>query len=183
MGLMRLLLALSVVATHSGPILGMKLLPGDLAVEVFFAISGFYMSLILTDKYRDSGTFYVNRFLRLYPVYFITVVGTWAWFFLTWQHLGRPPTNSWMDAYQHMSALPISLIAASNWTMIGLDIPSLFHFSEGRGFLPFHYLFPADAPDGAKWAGEFRTIGQAWSIGVEIWFYILAPFLVPLRMR
>src|SRR5262249_3182920 len=53
----------------------------------------------------------------------------------------------------------------------------------GAGFLLFHFPEPADAPDGAKWAGEFLTIGQAWSIGVEIWFYLIAPFLVLLRTR
>jgi peptidoglycan/LPS O-acetylase OafA/YrhL len=71
----------------------------------------------------------------------------------------------------------------SNWTMVGLDIPSLFHFKADTGFLFFYFPHPENAPDGAKWAGEFRTIEQAWSIGVEIWFYLIAPFLVALRSR
>jgi len=43
---------------------------GD-AVEAFFIVSGFYMSLILTQKYGDKGLwlFYSNRLLRLYPLY------------------------------------------------------------------------------------------------------------------
>jgi peptidoglycan/LPS O-acetylase OafA/YrhL len=67
--------------------------------------------------------------------------------------------------------------------MVGLDIPSLFHFKDDVGFLLFHFPDTVDAPDGAKWVGDFRTIGQAWSIGVEIWFYLIVPFLMPLRTR
>jgi peptidoglycan/LPS O-acetylase OafA/YrhL len=184
MGLMRFLLAMAVVVGHMGPSgAHFALIPGTLAVEVFFAISGFYMSLILTGKYRDRTTFYVNRFLRLYPVYFIVILATWAWFLFTWIYLGKLPTNSWVEAYGHMSSGQVASLVISNWTMVGLDIPSVFHFKADAGFLFFHFPDPVDAPDGAKWAGEFRTIGQAWSIGVEIWFYLIAPFLVALRTR
>jgi peptidoglycan/LPS O-acetylase OafA/YrhL len=82
-----------------------------------------------------------------------------------------------------MSWWQIASLVISNWTMFGLDIPSLFHFKGDVGFLFFHFPQPADAPDGAKWVGEFRTIGQAWSIGVEIWFYLIAPFLIVLPTR
>ena len=93
MGLLRLPLAMSVMASHVGPVLGLTMLPGGTAVEVFFVVSGFYMSLILSDKYADPGIFYTNRFLRLYPTYLIVLAGTWAWFMITWAYLGRPPTN------------------------------------------------------------------------------------------
>ena len=77
MGLMRFLLAMAVVIAHTGAItVNFALIPANLAVEVFFAISGFYMSLIVTGKYRDRTTFYINRFLRLYPVYLIVSVAT-----------------------------------------------------------------------------------------------------------
>ena len=150
---------------------------------MFFAISGFYMSLILTSKYHDRTTFYVNRFLRLYPTYLIVCVATWLWFLFEWTYLCKLPTNSWIDPYEHMSWWQIASLVISNWTMVGLDIPSLFHFKGDVGFLFFHFPQAGDAPDGAKWAGEFRTIGQAWSIGVEIWFYLIAPFLIVLCTR
>lgn len=161
MGLLRFLLAIAVVVGHIKVRFDVHfaLLPGDLAVEVFFSISGFYMSLILTDKYHDRTTFYLNRFLRLYPVYLIVSVATWLWFFFTWMYLGKLPTNAWIDTYEHLSWWQVAPLVISNWTMVGLDIPS------------------------AKWAGDFRTIGPAWSIGVEIWFYLIAPFLVALRSR
>jgi peptidoglycan/LPS O-acetylase OafA/YrhL len=82
-----------------------------------------------------------------------------------------------------MSWWQVASLVISNWTMVGLDISSLFHFKADAGFLFFHFPLASDAPDGAKWVGEFRTIGPAWSIGVEIWFYLLVPFLARLRSQ
>jgi len=51
MGTIRLLLAVSVLAFHSAPIAGLQLPDGIVAVQSFYVISGFYMSLILTERY------------------------------------------------------------------------------------------------------------------------------------
>ena len=66
-------------------------------------ISGFYMSLILRSKYRDVGTFYLNRFLRLYPAYLLITVMTVVMFGATWLYLGKIPTNTWMLYYADMA--------------------------------------------------------------------------------
>ncbi|HEX6001564.1 MAG TPA: acyltransferase family protein, partial [Hyphomicrobiaceae bacterium] len=78
-GIVRLLLAVSVLVGHAGGEEGFLLLPGNLAVELFFIISGFYMSWVLTEKYDTKtwggiGTFYQNRFLRLWPAFALTTV-------------------------------------------------------------------------------------------------------------
>src|SRR4051812_18616989 len=82
MGLFRLLLALSVVMGHAGPILGMSLFSAPVAVGTFFVLSGFYMSLVMNEKYSglEHGVrvFYINRFLRLYPSYLVVLVATVA---------------------------------------------------------------------------------------------------------
>jgi len=46
MGLLRLILALNVVIAHAGSLFKIVSVGGIIAVEVFFMISGFYMSLI-----------------------------------------------------------------------------------------------------------------------------------------
>lgn len=53
MGVLRLILAVSVILNHSPIALApwRPLVPGDLAVQAFFVISGFYMSLVLSTKY------------------------------------------------------------------------------------------------------------------------------------
>src|ERR1051325_848021 len=38
-----------------------------MAVTLFFVVSGFLMSLILTEKYASRGRFYLNRLLRIFP--------------------------------------------------------------------------------------------------------------------
>ena len=162
------------------------MLPGDYAVETFFMISGFYMSLVLRDKYCGLGKtwkFYSNRYARLYPVYFITMIGTWVWFLFCWWWLGAVPANNWISNYGQMNLAPKTALVFSNWTMLGLDLPSLFHYSARQGFMLFHFYDSHNAPDGSKWAGEFRSIPQAWSVGLEIWFYCLAPLFSRLSVR
>ena len=82
MGLIRFLLAMSVVAAHSAPILGSTLVGGKIAVQSFFLISGFYISLILNEKYpaglQGNLLFYGNRFLRIYPIYWAVLLLTAA---------------------------------------------------------------------------------------------------------
>jgi len=77
MGLIRILLAITVVVGHSGSTLfGYTFVGGSIAVQTFYIISGFYMALILNEKYtgkKSYSLFITNRFLRLYPVYWIVL--------------------------------------------------------------------------------------------------------------
>ena len=62
MGVLRYLLALSVLLVHD--VDGwFKLIDGAAAVQCFFLISGFYMALVLNERYADLGSFYFNRAL------------------------------------------------------------------------------------------------------------------------
>ena len=72
MGFLRTLLALSVVLDHLGGGYADHLVGGRLAVQLFYVISGFLISYVLTatDNYQGAtGKFYANRFLRLFPIY------------------------------------------------------------------------------------------------------------------
>ena len=55
MGTIRLLLALFVVVTHTESFFGFNFTGGQVAVEIFFIISGFYMTMILNEKYVGEG--------------------------------------------------------------------------------------------------------------------------------
>ena len=57
MGVLRCLLALSVLLVHD--LDGwFKLIDGVAAVQCFYLISGFYMALVLNERYANVGSFY-----------------------------------------------------------------------------------------------------------------------------
>jgi len=161
---------------------GFRLLPGNLAVEMFFMISGFYMSLVLGDKYdpytwHGRLSFYRSRFLRLWPTFALTTLLVYAWWAISWAYLGRTPTSAG-HFHELLPPLGSAALALTNIFMVGQDIPSLFHVNDAGAHLTFG---PAESlADGSLWLGSARNIGPAWSIGTEIWFYLLAPFLVRL---
>src|SRR5262245_33449300 len=85
MGLLRVMLALSVLLAHVGGIGGYAITGGPLAVQAFFVISGFYMALVLNERYDRpelNRTFYVNRALRIYSLYAVFLLlslGVFVW--------------------------------------------------------------------------------------------------------
>src|SRR4051812_38784319 len=96
MGLLRVLLALSVVFAHLGGVFGWTIAGGFAAVQMFYIISGFYMATILAEKYNpraDIGLFYANRGLRIYSTYFVALAITLAGFYLIYA-TGR---GGWMQ--------------------------------------------------------------------------------------
>src|SRR5690606_33812821 len=52
-----------------------SIIAGPFAVQMFFVISGFYMALVLNEKYteRSPYRFYLARLLRLWPAYIVVL--------------------------------------------------------------------------------------------------------------
>jgi peptidoglycan/LPS O-acetylase OafA/YrhL len=186
MGLLRLLLAAFVVFEHCALASGLRLLPGYVAVEVFFVISGFYMAMILDgkyDKYSADGIakFYVSRFFRLWPAYIVVIalalmLRGLTYLFLGYPAMGAAPFGEWLSGPAQV------LLAFSNFTILGQDLTSLFHASASGLTLTWgQNTGPLD--DGSVWLGYARIIMPAWTLGTEMWFYLLAPFLLRLGSR
>ena len=76
MGLIRVILALSVLGVHYHIQPQLGFVGGTVAVKFFYMISGFYMALILERKnnYKSIKSFYVSRYLRLFPIYIIFAI-------------------------------------------------------------------------------------------------------------
>jgi peptidoglycan/LPS O-acetylase OafA/YrhL len=85
-GMFRVLLAIAVVMNHTVSWLqGI----GAVAVYCFFLLSGFLMTLLVTGVYADRpADFFLNRFLRLYPMYWGALVIT----LLLWATVAPPTT-------------------------------------------------------------------------------------------
>ena len=185
MGLIRVILADSVILGHSQPIHGYFIIPANTAVTIFFLISGFYMALVLTEKYTGSNRlrqFYSNRILRLYPTYFISV----ALMIGVQMYLNHKTRGAYVSAWQADHAtLPWSVklpLLIPNVVLVGSDLPYVFHYGPKSGW---HFSLGQDLPKipDAVRTGKYLVVSPAWSIGLELWFYLLAPFLVLWRTR
>jgi len=187
MGMIRLLLASSVVFAHSSTIAGYFGIPSFAAVTCFFIISGFYMGMIGTEKYVGSNRFlpfYSNRFLRLYPTYLIALVfGLSVRLYLA--------QNEWLNSDgfgrdgrsffpSGMSVISRGLLTIPNLTLIGTDVTYLFHYGVHSGW---HFTFGESMPalGDAQRTSQYLLISPSWSIGLELWFYLLVPFLICYR--
>jgi peptidoglycan/LPS O-acetylase OafA/YrhL len=83
---LRGLAALTVVVFH----LYITVIPfGWAAVDLFFALSGFLITSIVLEQMKQPGflrTFYARRSLRIWPIYYLTIVILLVATAVTWRH-------------------------------------------------------------------------------------------------
>jgi peptidoglycan/LPS O-acetylase OafA/YrhL len=167
MGILRLLLASLVLASHV-PEFASKFL-GPIAVECFYVISGFYIQMILIERYIGQPQwrrkFLESRLLRIYVPY---------WLILTAFCILMPVFLHRHDLRQHISPLMTDLwdypTSARVWLTLLANV-----FILGTEYMK---LFQAGANCGVS---EPVMIPQVWSIGIELTFYFIAPFLLLCR--
>lgn len=183
MGCFRFLLAASVMLSHFAFYPGAFLhpLPGDVAVEAFYVVSGFLITLVLQGKYRDSlFTFYTNRALRIYPIYWVSVVlYLVADGLIVTNHLPQAPvwgipyyqgTSAlwwWGQSGAELDAVGMLGVAIGNLAILGQDVLT---------FLNADATLHATGID--LFYQKFFIIRVAWSIALELMFYAIAPFIV-----
>lgn len=176
MGTLRFFLAVMVVIMHSAPVLGYDAnVPGSTAVRTFYIISGYLMTMVYSEKYALSHSSYyyfiTNRFYKLFPLYWIVVllvilfslfVGTLTGSYNKLQYF--------FDYYQQgISLYSLLMVMVTNLVLIGQDIISFFTVT----------------PNGFTYNGlqtnltlqELFFIPIAWTVSVEIIFYLVTPFI------
>jgi peptidoglycan/LPS O-acetylase OafA/YrhL len=185
MGILRFLLAISVLINHSSPIFGFSLVGGHLAVQAFFIISGFYMSLILNEKYiginNSYKLFITNRLLRLYPVYWtvilLIVLYSVVAYVLTNGH-GFGKLDIYSQYFDKMSISTLLFLVLTNIFLFFQDIVMFLGLDTTTGQLFFTSNFGETKPH----LFDFLLIAPAWSVGLELAFYLIAPFLVRCKL-
>ena len=180
MGLLRVLLAVSVALSHLGGLFGYSMAGGHASVQMFYVISGFYMATILTEKYdprSDVALFYSNRSLRIYSVYLVALVIS----LLAYGIIFAAGKGGWLDYVRANIASVGTLgqlwLAFTSLFIIGQDT-TLFMAVDGGGL-----AFTPDGPGGPVPVWVFMPIPQAWTISLELMFYVLVPFLIRNRTR
>jgi peptidoglycan/LPS O-acetylase OafA/YrhL len=178
MGTLRFILAMSVAYGHAGDFLGFPLIPGDTAVQSFYAVSGFYMALVLNQKYRPGWSTYSlfisNRFLRLFPVYAAVLCLT---LLLAAAISSGSPTKELPFVTQWRSLERLDwpsavFLVASQIVMWGQDLYLFLAVKNGA------LVFWPDFHTAAQPAYILLPIPQSWTLGLEFSFYLIAPFIV-----
>ena len=169
MGTLRTIFALSVVFTHSWPG-GMMFVGGQNAVQLFYIISGFLISYVLVESrtYSSVRTFYINRYLRLYPIYFFVAAPALAVIVVM-----NP--SQFLTVYHEIPTAAIFLLVVSNLLMFGQDWVMFSGIQHGQ------LVFSTDFQHSEVLLYHGLLIPQAWTLGLELTFYLIAPFVLPNR--
>ncbi len=179
MGLLRAALAMAVVLGHtlSGRHRLVMIDPAA-AVELFFIISGFYMGLILSEKYvgpKSFKLFITNRLLRLFPAYLLVLVIS----VLLWLLLGKRAGTDGPAGLFRLGLKPSALIllAGVQLLIVAQEIFLFARVGPGGSLIPTAH-FQNHPP---IW--QYAVVPPAWSLSLELYFYAIAPFLIRLRTR
>jgi len=167
MGLLRTMLALAVVLAHSPLNSGQFSIGGVCAVHMFYMISGFLISYVVNSNpsYREPLRFYASRALRLYPVYFAALgISLIAAFALNW--------NALLDVYRSAPWSARALLVFSNLALFGQDWIMFLGVHDGR------LAFVSDFRSSDVQLFQGLLVPQAWTLGVELSFYAIAPFIL-----
>ncbi len=180
MGLLRIYLALCVVAAHAG----VSLLPWPMhdsvdAVQIFFIISGFYMALI-SEKYKTAIEFYASRFLRIFIPYYVILGIVLIACVVCGLSFGQ-----WLDLSAYVNYSPgkngllgVVFTAITNLTVFFQDWVMFLQHDAGTSL-----SFTPRFVDNASPLYQYLLVRQAWSIGTELTFYLLVPLLSKLKTR
>lgn len=177
MGLVRFFLAAAVVFHHSTTPWALPIVDGHQAVRLFYIISGFYMALILDQKYPATREgiwlFYGNRALRIFPIYWVVLVAAGLFYAAAWVWLGRTPERlGWyLPLIESGHGIFLAGLGVSQLALFGLDWFNLFDFQGSEwGW--------GGTVSGGKSAGFLCLVPQAWTLAVELSFYLFAPWIV-----
>jgi peptidoglycan/LPS O-acetylase OafA/YrhL len=177
MGIIRTLLAISVLITHSQSIFGIFLLNGDLAVTLFFIISGFLISLAFEKKYKQNlAAFYINRVLRVYPPYLCALLfAALIFYFIPNGH--HNPYKALTRIWETSNDQTFILAIISNVSLFGANLSKNLIYTI-QGGLCFRTIGTKGLGDGSH---NLLFVPQAWTLPLELCFYFCVPILVKIK--
>lgn len=126
---------------------------GGVAVTGFFVLSGYLIAHVLLGRYASDGRpavlrFYVSRFLRILPLYWLILL---------------------------LMALLYGLIGLSGGAVHGFRLFENLTLL-GVGLQLFGW---GGNPLGGLGISQILLLPQVWTIGLDLLFYLVAPFVLP----
>jgi peptidoglycan/LPS O-acetylase OafA/YrhL len=177
MGVVRIILVLAVVIGHIGPFFGYAPIEPAAAVQCFYVLSGFYMALVLERAYSGDAAgvrrFYVSRYVRLAPTYWVILFATLAGAIATHRTFYLP----WQDFLRLLQVLTTPsriVLGLTNLLLLGQDAVMFLAINPVTGRLYWTAHFAAEA----RPAYQLLLVPQAWCLGLVLLFYLVAPFLL-----
>ena len=179
LGTFRFLLALSVALGHFGTVFGYYMMNGRMAVQCFYMISGFLISLVLSNKYDPATAdgrwlFYTNRALRIFVPYWSFCLLIFAGHALIYFALGIQfgVDAALVQHWPEMTLITRIYLLFSNIFIVTQEWSMWLVYQSGA-------ITPVwNSDQYASHLGAFQIIPQAWSVSLELMFYALAPFLL-----
>jgi peptidoglycan/LPS O-acetylase OafA/YrhL len=167
MGIFRLWLASVVLLSHAPFGVAGQPLFGATAVSSFFVVSGFYMQLLLSERFGVGAAvdFYASRLLRIFPLY-------WLALFLSLLLVAHPAFDLVMRSGDPRT---IAFALFENLFLFGQDFARLLYLDTATGSLSW------SQPAAYDYASNIAVLGQAWTLSMELMFYLLAPVLLRWR--
>jgi peptidoglycan/LPS O-acetylase OafA/YrhL len=171
MGVFRFFLAYVVLISHCPVGELNRWFHPALAVQCFFIISGFYMQLLVSEKYAGQDPtkfykdFYLSRIFRIFPVY-------WVILLITIIFVERGSISNLIDNFDVKG---IFIYFFTNVFILGQSVLRFFDYDSGELFLQGKNVVETISPE------HILIFYQTWSLDLELIFYILAPFLLCIK--
>ena len=166
MGIIRFFLAWCVVFDHY-EVNSTYFLYSNFAVQIFFIFSGFYMSIILNNNsYKTYKNFFVSRYFRLFPIYFLCLLITFIFNNgNTIYHANLIKDNIDIFTSIFLIFTNLTIIFQDLVMFLGINNNTMQFVTDYNNSFPrplYYYLY----------------LPQGWSLGLELSFYLLAPFIL-----
>jgi peptidoglycan/LPS O-acetylase OafA/YrhL len=194
MGAFRFFLAICVVMAHAAsisPLINLNYLNSSTAIIIFYIISGYYMHMILSEKYTfenlgkfRTAKFYFSRYIRIFPTYLICIIATFIYIYYINNDFSANIVNPKIEINKILN-LPNNLenIVFKTWYFFASLFILLQDLSLNLVITNDIARFSLERSIGSIYVASAFLIPQSWSIGSELFFYCLAPFIIKLKTR
>lgn len=144
------------------------------------------MTLILKEKYIGKNSSYKlfisNRLLRLLPIYWIVllfVIIAALISFYSSEGTKMIGMEAYLANFSNLNIGSFVFLVFTNIFLLFQDVVMFMGIDITDGSLFFTPNYRETSPQ----LHEFLLVPQAWTIGIEITFYLIAPFIVRRNLR